>query len=76
MMKSNLSRVLPEDWRWTPEILERATSGNYKLYDPCVVCGDDFRHCPHTVRETERVIYQARNMTPAEKKRVMDGEQP
>ena len=78
MMKSNRgnNRTLPEDWQWTPEILDRAMSGNYKLYDPCVVCGEDFRQCPHPVHVTEAVIYHARNMTPAERNRVRNGEKP
>ena len=72
MTKKN--KELPVDFKWTPEILERAMSGAYRLHDPCVVCGQDFRHCEHTVRETEAVIYNARNMTPAERKRVREGE--
>lgn len=77
-MKSNRNsaRTLPSDWQWTPEILERVMSGNHKLYDPCVVCGDDFRQCPHPVSVTEAVIYHGKNLTPAERKRVMKGEQP
>lgn len=55
----------------TPDILRRVEGGKLSLSSPCVVCGEDFGSCSHTVFQTEAVIKRIRKMPVKAKKEIL-----
>ena len=56
----------------TPEILQRVAGGNLSLSSPCVICGESFSTCVHTVFQTEAVIKRIRKMPAKVKKEILN----
>lgn len=55
----------------TPDILRRVEGGELTLSSPCVICGEDFGTCQHTVFQTEAAIKRVRKMPPKVKKEIL-----
>lgn len=53
----------PPNLPWPkPDQIERVRSNRLGVWDPCVICGQVFNHCPHTRFETEAFVGMVKGM--------------
>lgn len=56
----------------TPVIVRRVSAKQTALSDPCVICGVQFKDCPHDINDTAAVIKQVAGLSRADRAHIME----